>query len=137
MPSSYDIDKFVTTNAPYLTISDMVDESGVSRYEIQKACDRLKITPISKGEQTKADIKYWADKKTKTEYMKMSGMGSAAIDLYCKELNIKFLNSPKIASSNKAPLYFKTEEDPIPTPLQSTIAKRLAGVKYCSQSRDT
>lgn len=141
MPNLYDLDKFVITNAPYLTISDMVDElkeAGFSRYDIQKVCDRLNITPISKGEQTKADIKYWADKKTKTEYMKMSGMGKAAIDLYCKELNIQFLDSPKIASSHEAPLSTKKEADPmpIPTQLQSTIAKRLAGVKYCSQSRD-
>lgn len=132
MPNVYDIDNFVITNAPYLTISDMVDETGIPRYEIQKACDRLKITPIGKREQTKANIAFWANKKTLDEFIKMSGLGAAKIRLHCKELKITFLQSPskKITSVPPAPIAHET-------PLKSTIGKRLAGVKFSSGLRNS
>lgn len=126
MEPLFDVAAFVKDNAPYLTIADMVDETGLPRYEIQKACDKLNITPISKSEQTKANIKYWADKKTLEEFVKMSSLGEAGIKVYCKQLGIEFLANSKKRQT--------AEEDySLPTgPVQSTIAKRLSTVRFYS-----
>lgn len=121
MDTLFDIVEFVKNNAPYLTMSDMVDETGIPRHQIQKACDKLQIVPISKAEQTKQAIKYWASKKTMEEFMKMSGQGEASIKLCCKELGINFLQSTKKPLTDQPPL-------------QSIIGKRLAGVRFVSDS---
>lgn len=127
MAPNYDIDQFVKDNAPYLTMSDMVDETRLTRYELQKACDRLNITPISKADQTKAAIKQWANKKTIEEFIKMSGLGKAIIMEHCKELGIKFLPSPK----TKQPQVKSKSPTTVSSPLRSTIGNRLAAVnKY-------
>lgn len=90
MKHTINLEEFVRQNAPYLTLSDMVEETGESLYTIRSKCIELGITPIKGKDQTKQFIFDHYTYKTPQQIAKLLGCGEANLRQFYKELNIPF-----------------------------------------------
>lgn len=90
MKHTINLEEFIRQNAPFLTLSDMVDETGESLYTIRSKCIELGVTPIKGKDQTKQFILDHHTYKTPQQMAKLLGCGEYYLKEFYKELNIPF-----------------------------------------------
>lgn len=84
-----DLRAFVKQNAPYMTLKDLSDESGVSMGNVKNALVALGITPVSQKQKIADFILLHYKKKSKKWMAKVCDMSMSNISVYYKELNIE------------------------------------------------
>ena len=89
MSKEFNLVEFVKQNAPYMTVNDMVEETGSNAKAINEIFSKLGLIPIKHKQKIKNFILEFYQKKPKSWIMKKTDLSSSSIDLYYKELNIK------------------------------------------------
>lgn len=102
------LEAFIRQNAPYLTLSHMVEETGLSVNVIRAKCIALGISPIKGKDQTKQFVLTHHKYKTPAQIAKSLGCGEANLRNIYKELNIPFgkkerNSTPKISEKKPDP----------------------------------
>lgn len=86
--SSINLKAFVAQNAPYMTVSDMSEETGVANHNIQKILDALGIKAIKQGQKIENFIMAHYKKKPKKWFQKVCSMTPEQTSLYYRKLGI-------------------------------------------------
>lgn len=79
---------FIKQNAEWLTIADMVEETGCTRHVIDKACERLGVTPLSVKEKTHKFILENKSLMTAKKIMHVLDIGETHFIKICKEIGL-------------------------------------------------
>jgi hypothetical protein len=103
------LQQFVIQNAAFLTLTDMVHETGLPMRVIWNKCKELKIKPIKASEQTKQFILDHHLYKSPQEIAKLLDCGEEYMRKLYKQLGISFPKSETSRMSeayriNKAPI---------------------------------
>lgn len=118
------LEQFVIRTAPYLTVIDMMEETGLSRNTIQGACDAVGVIPVRMTEQTRNFILTMYKHHTFSRLAKIMKCSEASLRGHYKALGISVyetldpievaevpvLNTPKGSSVRQILGSFKTRE---------------------------
>jgi len=88
MPRVENLPEFIKQNAPFLTMKDLIEDSGWSSYSIRKTCGALGLRPISIREQTKQFILALHKRKNPEHIAKIVGVSELYIERLYGELDL-------------------------------------------------
>lgn len=108
------IEAFVRQNAPYMTLKDMMDESGWSANKIKEIMDRVKIKPLNHKDKIRNFILEHYRKKTKKWMAKALDFCDQQVSSYYRELGIEEPHFPDYRNH----------------PIGETISERLGHVRH-------
>jgi hypothetical protein len=89
--TNIELEKFIMANSKHLTISDMIEETGVCFNTIKNLCDRMHIEPVSAKNQTINFIIEYKSKFSAKKVQKMLGVSDSYFNRIIKELNLNKL----------------------------------------------
>jgi hypothetical protein len=84
------LEEFIRQNAPYLTLSDIVHETGLALHIVRKKCIDLAITPIRGDDQTRQYIHDHYTYKSPHEIAKLLGCSEENLRRFYRQLDIPF-----------------------------------------------
>lgn len=92
---------FIKQNAEWLTMADMVEETGCTRHTIDKACEKLGILPLSVKDKNHKFILANKSAMTAKKIMHVLDIGEAHFIKICKEIGLDRIKDfkPEIAES--------------------------------------
>jgi len=90
MPRVENLPEFIKQNANYLTMKDLIEDSGWSPGSIRKTCGVLGLQPISIREQTKQFILAVYKRKSPEHIAKIVGVSELYIGRLYGELDLPF-----------------------------------------------
>lgn len=114
-----DLRAFILQNHSFMTVSDIVEETGSYAVAILKVFDELGLKPISAKDQTKQLILTYKDRMPLEAFCKKFNVGAANIKNIARELGVNFMLPPPEEKTAIASDTIK----------RSTIAERLATVR--------